>query len=228
MNRNLSIPYLMECVGVLKKLSSQRNPAIICAGGAIRDLICGKPVKDLDFFIEGDPWDHEDLEDEVGRLFGTQRTHRDVKSDAGVSGMPQVRCVTKMSKSEYGSEEGGIMVYEISPGFRCYPVQLIFHSEDDVRVEAEHGFDFGICRAWCDERRLRLTGAFHEDRDNQRLTLYHSGHPSRQTKQDRIDRLREKFAGWKFRDLRKRAPPANWFSNPIYAEIQVERLPELV
>lgn len=186
---NPSISFIQDKVALLRKFYPGHE--IVCAGGAVRDILCNKPVKDLDFFLEGDAstlFRHSNLYSELCQ----ELNHGCHTRDHVVLDMNKVSSNTKYGG--YGSSE--LFVVEFPCGWRNYPIQLVFLPEGNVRKEVFEKFDFGLTRVYCDERGVRAHPTFYHDQLNRRLTYYGSGWGC--TSPERIARLREKYSDYRF------------------------------
>lgn len=198
---NITIARLMGFYKSLCKMVGTAYPLCI-AGGAIRDVLCKKPVKDFDIFIQITDWEDEPEEasgdidfivSQLNRLFfgeGYSKSSTSVKQ--------------RGSKS-YGDSHIEIAeVWAWEHGFNDMPCDVIFISHEPA-VAVTDGFDFGICQAWIGFYGLRTTSNFWKDYHNQTLTYMfnrHSGNEEQyKSSQAHLVRLLEKFPGWKSRDI---------------------------
>lgn len=228
-NANLSIDFLQSRVAWLRKLHPGRT--VICAGGAPRDLLNRKPVKDLDFFIQGDAGDFWNVYEELCKEFMVDRGYGYGKGDTQKAASKDfVGCdmenLTLFCGSGYGRgpNYAGFWTVEFTLGWRGYPVQLVYvKNTDDVQTDCMERFDFGLTRLWLDDRRLRLTHDFHDDANNRRLTFYGSGWG--ETSEDRLKRIRAKYSDWKFRDLSHLREPKKQKVAPTLEIIVEDRSP---
>jgi hypothetical protein len=145
---------------ILSKLKAAGITGALIAGGACRDHILGKPVKDIDVFVP----DQEGIELKLGAAFG--HLH-----------------VNPIIAAEYAGAGGEVdHVYEISFGddpfsesyFEHIPVQVIVLAEGLDPVERAQHHDFGICQVWYVGNGLfESTEAFHLDKSSSMFTLSH-------------------------------------------------------
>jgi hypothetical protein len=147
---------------ILSKLKAAGVTGALIAGGACRDHILGKPVKDIDVFVP----DQEGIEMKLGAAFG--HLH-----------------VNPIIAAEYAGAGGEVdHVYEISFGDDPFgdshiPVQVIVLANGLDPVERAKHHDFGICQAWylgsttSGSGFINTTEAFHSDMTNKTFTLDH-------------------------------------------------------
>jgi hypothetical protein len=204
MIRNPTIAQIQSKVAFLNRVLPGHE--IVAAGGVLRDIILGKPIKDIDFFISGGPSDHfEKAWEPLKREFACGHHTRD---------RAYVGCENLSGSGGFSSGYGGrhedapalmtvsddsysaFWVAEYFDGWYGYPTQLVYVFDGEVRTEVFEKFDFALSRVWADATRLRWSPEFASDRDNKRLTLFDSGWGK--TAADRVARLREKFSDYRF------------------------------
>lgn len=124
----------------------EHDPHAIIAGGAIRDLICGRKPKDIDLFT----------------LHGT--------APAGLLG-PSVH-ISGYNNDSCGpyTIEG---IYQIRKKDVEYPIQLIKLDHAIDPLELIESFDFGICMAAYDGKEIIRSRHFDEDAEKHIFTLRH-------------------------------------------------------
>jgi hypothetical protein len=147
---------------ILSKLKAAGITGALIAGGACRDHILGRPVKDIDVFVP----DQEGIEMKLGAAFG--HLH-----------------VNPIIAAEYAGAGGEVdHVYEVSFGDDPFgethiPVQAIVLAQGLDPIERARHHDFGICQAWYVEGTqtaigfIQATEAFHLDMGNKTFTLSH-------------------------------------------------------
>ena len=144
---------------VLSKIQKTIPEAII-AGGAIRDLCHGKTVKDVDIYVPCETTSTKDSlcafeEDFWGEIFSFNNPD-DYIEQAGDS-----------DESYEGKNHIGI-VWEIQSEGVLYNIILV----DINPIEyVEKYFDIGLCKAYFDGKRFRLTADFINDSKNKTLTV---------------------------------------------------------
>jgi hypothetical protein len=182
----LTVAQLQTCVTKIRRCHSDRE--VVIAGGALRDIICGKPIKDIDIFIQGTMPDHYcsglhyRLEEDFA--LGTHDSDYEIFAASPLS--------------TYGGYSD-FWTIEYPVGWFGLPVQLVYVDTQDLRADLMECFDFGLSRIWCDERRLRWTSEFEFDRANKRLSFYGSGWG--QTSPERLARIQAKYSDYRFRNL---------------------------
>jgi len=189
----LTIKHLQSRVEWLNR--AMPGVSIVCAGGAPRDILNGRPVKDLDFFIEGlaiDFW--ESLYPKLKKEFSIGRHG---KGETG----PHPNILTAGGKGGgYGSSYSNFYTVEIPSGWFNLPCQFVIvppcPAAPDLRAELMTKVDFGLARVWCDATRLRGTPEYWADSLHKRLTFFGSGWGA--TSPERLARIREKYADYRF------------------------------
>lgn len=185
----------------LKKVLPKQQ--IIIAGGAVRDAIHGKDVKDLDVFIRpiNSPWDDDPSE------------ANDTVEDA-VSSLNKALFHSgfNLSKQRLGSKgyAGNAIrdVWHWESGPLGIPLDLIFVDGDPHDSVAK--FDFGICQASFGYYGLRTRREFQRDALNKVITYYHYPNPhlthqqavaAREKSQEHAARILAKYPGWKCHNI---------------------------
>ena len=108
------------------------------AGGAVRDLLYGRPIKDIDVFVERSR--EEDVYDEHPQRIPAQRIAR------ALVGGPYAHAFRISSESEYPDGEQVYSTYEVDTSYGV--VNLIFVS--DFR-DAMHEFPDELSQAYIDD-----------------------------------------------------------------------------
>lgn len=137
---------------VLSKLHAGGFPSAIVAGGAIRDYIFGKPIKDIDVFVSyADTYDY---------LFPISHFAHHLE-----------RNVFKEDWSSYVDIPDVDSVYSVLPFTGELPVQIIVMKPGLSPVERVDQLDFGFCQAYYDGESVKHTWGFHEDANRKTITL---------------------------------------------------------
>jgi hypothetical protein len=146
---------------ILSKLKAVGITGALIAGGACRDHLLGRPVKDIDVFV---PY-QMNVGVKLAQAFGAFN-------------------VSPIIAAEYAGAGGEVEhVYEIREEdadpfaphpLEHVPVQVIVLSPGLNPIERAKHHDFGICQAWYLGGRLHeVTEAFHLDMANKTFTLSH-------------------------------------------------------
>jgi hypothetical protein len=132
-----------EWLDVLKEVHAV-FPSAVIAGGALRDLMHERPIKDVDIFIPV----HKDY---VGALDNAFEAIWDLFAGEDCTLDPD---------SQYGvhkPEEADRDLYAIFKLNRRYKYDLILCTPDAARIDT---FDINICQITCDGKHVKMTGAF--------------------------------------------------------------------
>jgi hypothetical protein len=147
---------------ILSKLKDAGITGALIAGGACRDHILGRPVKDIDVFVPSQP----NIDVKLAKAFGAFN-------------------VSPIIAAEYAGAGGEVEhVYEIQEEdadpfaphpLEHVPVQVIVLAPGLDPIERAKCHDFGICQAWYIGSPLVFgsTEAFHLDMRFKTFTLSH-------------------------------------------------------
>ena len=198
---NLTIERLTEYYSRIRKALPFCAASIAIAGGAVRDVICGKRIKDIDLFIE--VWDWKDdpvravkeidaVTDALNKLFYE---------------FGKVKSITEVLDQDAESYKNSCAkiaeVWGWPHGFHDMSWDVVFVS-CDVTDYITESFDLGLCQAWIGFYGLKTTRQFWKDYHNKTITyLREQGSTPEQLKasQVRVRRLLEKYEGWKTRNI---------------------------
>lgn len=155
----------------------------LIAGGACRDHLLGRPVKDIDVFV---PYS-EDIESKLQAAFG-------------------VLHVNPLISAEYAGAGGEVEhVYEVAissdpfePDAGRPPLQVIVLAPGLDPVDRARHHDFGICQCWyLGNGQFQETLAFTNDVMHQRFTLSHCEDQQQfDRSMRRWERFSERFEGF--------------------------------
>lgn len=216
MIQNLSIPKLQRIAAQIKEVCPRNS--LLIGGGAPRDLLNGRPVKDIDVFIGLEGSDEDMAKDwydictEVGKLYPqiTKRLYNIATPDglrpkwyhsedswigSNRGGNP-ILCLCNSKGYSYGA----FSLVEFPIGPYCHSLQLVFIDIDPVENVRNH-FDFGLSKVWVTPNQLRMDKAYWHDHFGQRITYLNSTEPNEQRRESsiqRLARLRVKYSGWRF------------------------------
>jgi hypothetical protein len=162
---------------ILSKLKDAGIMGALIAGGACRDHILGRPVKDVDVFVPSQP----NIDVKLAQAFGAFN-------------------VSPIIAAEYAGAGGEVEhVYEIQEEdadpfaphpLEHVPVQVIVLAPGLNPVERAAHHDFGICQAWyIGGRVFSWTEAFHLDMQFRTFTL------SQCEDQQQFDRSMRRWTG---------------------------------
>ncbi len=140
----------------------EKIPSAIIAGGAIRDLYHNKQINDIDIYIPA-TGSHSNEIDDVQywkQLF-------DLKT-SGLFSSDNIRIMNPESCVGYENNNHIGMVWEITKAEKLY--NLIVTDIDPTEYVTKY-FDIGLCKAYCDGTRIKLTADFMHDSIFKRLTV---------------------------------------------------------
>lgn len=173
-------------------IAATKEPLLECvlAGGTVRDMLCGKPVKDYDFFFH-QPSGPDDLADPITKNEFKDMTRAIAKqvfhhgADASIS----------FNDFETDGE------YEVS----LLSAVATIHGWPDVQIillpvpVAEHipTFGLGLSQAWIGEGGVRTTRAFQRDLAQKTLTIIHSPKTTREKVIAYARRVAAKYPNYK-------------------------------
>jgi hypothetical protein len=137
-------------------------PSAVIAGDALRDLWHGKPVKDIDIFIEAggdtEAWGlYQLLGGEMPEDIGSRYGLADLADMEDGGAYPQSMSEVSLVQNYPGENETGL------------PVQLIFVNWKTEAITKR--FDMGICRIWCDGNSVQLDQEFTDDSSDKLLNI---------------------------------------------------------
>lgn len=153
-------------------------PSAFLAGGALRDLDNGRPVKDLDVFFTEGAYDTSYLEDGLAKLgyFYNSRCAGAYMTDAA-------------------GEVGGTTTYVNTDGLP--ELNLIQLDPSFNPASIVERVDFGLCQIGYDLMGVISTAAYQFDKVNQRFTLTRAESVEGVMRSlKRYDRLSQKYPGW--------------------------------
>lgn len=191
---NLTVERLTSFGRTMKQAIKAAAPLVI-AGGAVRDVLNNRPVKDIDVFMQVPDWEHSAFEaseliDEVvaavNKLFyssGSPRESLTIEAESG-----------EASDISYDIHS----VWHWAHGFNNLPCDLVFIKEDPAACY--EAFDFGLCQALVSPAYgLRTSRAYHQDALNRKITylLGSQGEEQRQRAKRHLNRFLPKYSGWK-------------------------------
>jgi hypothetical protein len=180
---------------------------VVIAGGAVRDVLNHKQVKDIDAFIQMDhSLDDERLHQQWWRgceelacryhcSWSAPDWERRALKDILAEGEP-----LEQARNSKGYGYGAFSLVDFPTGPFMHPWQLVF-IDIDPEVNVRHHFDFGLSQCWVTPNQLRMTPAYWKDHFHRRITYTPSVEPCevrRESSRHRLLRLREKYAGWEF------------------------------
>lgn len=172
---------------ILVKLQRGGLAEAVLAGGALRDLEQGKPIKDLDIFIEQ----------------RDEHTGPNIQACLGLDDNTLKRMETPENYGIHFTE-----LYGVWEWFRpepLIPVQIIaLNMTVDLNTVVSR-FDFGICQVAYDVRCTLHTAAYYKDIAHKTFTVLKDS----RTTATRWERLRAKYEGWTLND------PENLLANYI-------------
>lgn len=162
----------------------------IIAGGAVRDTVTGKPVKDIDIFVmlSGD-------DDKASAKFAEScaKLAKELKGELEMDASPESYGGTfdlaRITVKEEGEDD---KIYEIIGIWEEYP-------DNDV-----HDYDFGLSQMFATGCGIFMTPAAAKDLQNKTITYMHAGRwreeDNRLRSKRRLARLRAKYSDWTFVD----------------------------
>jgi len=136
-------------------------PTAIIAGGAIRDMYHNKPVKDIDIFVP----DHSPTGVDV---FSPDFWKQQFGLATSIYSDDYVKPVSDGDDGSCNEKEYINMVWEISSNGVLYNIVI---ANIDPTEYVTRFFDVGLCKAYCDGVKIRLTSDFMYDSKHKKLTL---------------------------------------------------------
>ena len=178
---------LEESIQTLRKIK-ETLPDAILAGGAIRDVYHNKKVKDYDLFVSSNTTldVYKDSFWEKQFSLGNELHTGDI--------------ITNLSDTEDGSCEGANYVdtvWEVKKNGSHYNVIVLNMNPTEY---INRFFDIGICKAYSDGERIRLTSDFMRDSRNHLLTIVSESmsQPDFNRMMDRhVEAVKQKYPGYK-------------------------------
>ncbi|MBB6253042.1 hypothetical protein [Nitrospirillum iridis] len=177
-----------------------KGVAAVIAGGCLRDLDNGRPIKDIDVMVTALPPPDDILRPNSRSCVETTVARLDQL--LGVSGSP----VVSVGGCEYvtGLSPEVLAVYDYSGAFgpdHPYPVQVIILDPAEMGdMRMVDRMDFGICRVAYTGGAVVKTPEYERDKTLQRFTLCREPRSAEDVDRARrrFDRLSEKYPGWIF------------------------------
>jgi hypothetical protein len=155
-------------------------PEACIAGGALRDLLCNKPVKDVDVFITGAGRTEDEVREFLVAAFGEP-----------------VRVVIGEAFADYSDalKDVAFTLEALLPD--STPLQIIALNEPVTLESVVERIDFGICRVGTNGSDDLITEDFAYDLHHRQFTLRcNFNEPRLARSKARHERLQEKFPGW--------------------------------
>lgn len=138
------------------------NTNAVMAGGAIYDLYTGQAIKDYDIFIKLSNGAID--EDTIAAAMQIPGNGSQMFGEAFIEEV--------VTRTGYELSPHVDQVWNVEHG--VYTYQLIFLTMDPIDYIEKH-FDFGICKAYCDGRKIRYTIECLKDINEKTITICDGG-----------------------------------------------------
>lgn len=148
-------------------------PNAVIAGGALRDLKMGKPIKDIDIFLS------DTTEEQIDAFLVAQNANQ-------IYAIREMRCYGAFSNKEVHR----VLTYPKLVGE--YDVEFI--ALDTQFENVLNRFDFGLCQIMYDGTNVITTSEFVTDVSSKKLTLLRCDNPDQYNRSmKRATRMLEKY-----------------------------------
>lgn len=139
-------------------------PSAIIAGGVIRDLYHDKQIHDVDIYVPNDPASFIGNGSVYSEIFW--KTHFDLKTNISFA----IDSITSSTSGddEYEEKNHINMTWNISKNEILYNIIIV---DIDPTEYVTKFFDVGLCKAYYDGTKIRLTSDFMRDSQNKTLTI---------------------------------------------------------
>lgn len=197
-------------IQTLQLIQNAGHHTAIVAGGAIRDMYHDVLISDIDIFIQHPghmkssvpvkkylpkrPFDHP----EWTAYWADVLRLRDINDPFDGDDIEWYYSSYE-PPSAFDDEDDFtaeiISVWNVYRGLNAY--QIVFTTIDPISYVNDH-FDFGLCKAYCDGKRLHFTEDFMRDSRNKTITLVGKNMPEQRVKYAMLShypRIREKYPG---------------------------------
>lgn len=177
---------------VLHALRADIFKDAVIAGGALRDLSTGAPIKDVDVFVTAKPG--TEVKYRLDQVFGfTGRTVVDAEVVDYLASMDGVVAVYEYDTNEYDVEDPDKRINWVHP----FQVIVLDHADFSPEAALER-FDFGICQVVYDGECTWHTPAFVADIQLKTFTVCRADNKEQfDRSMIRFERLREKYPDYK-------------------------------
>jgi len=181
-----------EYIHILKRIQKY-IPTAIVAGGVIRDLYHNKPVNDIDIFVPSDSSEYAEkvsvfMESFWKKIF-------DITDESVYT--PDRISILGEGSEEYEQKNQVEMVWGVCKNRIDYNIIVL---DMDPTEYVNRFFDVGLCKAYCDGTKIRLTSDFLYDSQHKLLTVVSESmpHPEFDYMMDNhIVKLQEKYPNHK-------------------------------
>jgi hypothetical protein len=150
----------------------EHDPSALLAGGAIRDLYCGRPIKDLDFWVFNGEAKFDFMKDYDYNAVGFNEYEEHKK---------HVREIDVIYEMTFEGQQINVILMRHT----IHPMDLI------------QSFDFGLCQAAYDGYNFHLSPSFLYDFKHQCFTLMHG--KTYEKSKERHQRFSERYQNWPMR-----------------------------
>lgn len=158
---------------MLSHIQQQDSKAIL-AGGAMRDLWCGKIHKDLDFFTT--------------RIIN-------VPFDTEWRGGYKEQARRKETSTARDAYKGAKYILNVDTMvWHGLDINIIYCAAPCNTLDLISSFDFGICQIAYDGKQIITTEAFHHDVSYQMFTMVHGKRYEKS--KERFARISQRYQGW--------------------------------
>lgn len=171
----------------------------VCAGGAVRDTLLDRTIKDIDIFIQPTGLSKDALLEALKKAFGIVENPDDMFFSSS-----QIRVVISEEVEQYlGSLRDVARVVEVYKEGVQYPFQIVELDRQMDLGEIIRRVDFGICQAGVelvdDEPLVRVTAQFSQDSVDKvfRISDAVVDKADYERSLNRYVRLSKKYRGWR-------------------------------
>jgi hypothetical protein len=185
-------PTIEQLIGLQNDIDSLLRDSCIIAGGAVRDIIHNKSLKDIDVWVDHESYKSSYLGERLWRKLMRMSSDTDSWRIIGAGFNPIFKC----KLFSYGVTNGVQAVYESDLQWNGYPIQIIAHSNACEPQKLLDTFDLDICKIALYQGRIVSTPEYHRDVFNKTITQRPSPMNQR-LNDDHLQRVAAKFPGWR-------------------------------